>query len=106
MHNTARSGHESNCQLFFRMGGDILLLHAALTLNQQTSQLRTLRKRFHITPRVVHRDTYAAKKTSVSGSAGTFSTLHYYDPPKSVKQNVLVSIIVDKGCFSGKLKLS
>ena len=43
----------SNRQLFVHMGGDILLLHAALTLNQQTTPI-TLRNCFHITPRVIH----------------------------------------------------
>lgn len=46
MHKTDCSGHKSNCQLFVRMGGDILLLHAALTLNQQTSQKKNTPKLF------------------------------------------------------------
>lgn len=50
MHNTDHSGHKGNRQLFVHMGGDSLLLHAAVTLNQQTTQIKNTQKLFKLHP--------------------------------------------------------
>lgn len=88
MHNMDCSGHESNRQLFVHMGGDILLLHAALTLNQQTSQIKNTQKLYSHYAQSCYGYVCCGKR-AVSGIVATPWTIELYYYEHHYEQQVL-----------------